>query len=333
MHSTTLKIRYIDVLKHDYGFIDIISLNTLPGGYSEEETWLVHLGSDERYVVKTIHYPYPINSLETILTFQNYLHLNLNYPCPQIVATLMSKLFVQIEDDHYAFVQTFIDGHTPNPTELDEYYLMHMGRLLGQWHLASRCFMEISSSSNVSRKVLTDQWWVEQFNRLSLCQHLKTIDIEYLRSILLECQRSINQQSVMWEQGLIHHDFQTSNTLYTSKDRMIFVIDFGEVSYAPFVVDVATSLFLFLTNGIDDEKRLNAFLTSYQESIRFNQHEIEFLDTLVRLKLTTNFIEDCINTKSQEDYNQSEWLQSCTKWIYLLQEEKQHLFRTILSHE
>jgi Ser/Thr protein kinase RdoA (MazF antagonist) len=180
---------------------------------------------------------------------------------------------------------------------------------------------------------LTDQWWTEQFNRLSLCQHLKTIDIEYLRSILLECQERINQQSDIWEHGLIHSDFQTSNTLCTSKDRIIYVIDFGEVSYAPFVVDVATTLFLFLTNGIDDEKRLKAFLNSYQESVRLDQHEIELLDALVRVKLTTNFIEDCANTKSQEDYEQSEWLQSCIKWIYLLQEEKQHLFRTLLSHE
>jgi Ser/Thr protein kinase RdoA (MazF antagonist) len=226
MHSSTLNIHYVDVLKHDYGFIDIISVNTLPGGYLEEETWLVHLGSDERYVVKTIHYPFPINHLETILTFQNYLHSNLNYPCPRIVSTLMSKLFVRIEDDHYIFVQTFIDGHAPNLTELDEYYLMEMGRLLGQWRLVSRRFMEISSFSDVSRKVLTDQWWTEQFNRLSLCQHLKTIDIEYLRSILLECQERIDQQGDIWEQGLIHNDFQTSNTLYTSKDRMIYVIDF-----------------------------------------------------------------------------------------------------------
>jgi Ser/Thr protein kinase RdoA (MazF antagonist) len=334
MDLTALKIHYVNVLKHEYGIIDIISLSTLPGGYLEEETWLVHLGSDERYVVKTIHYSYPSNHLETILIFQNYLHSNVNYPCPRIVSTLMSKLFVSIENDHYVFVQTFIDGHTPNPTELDEYYLMEMGRLLGQWHLASRHFMEITTTtSNISRKVLTSQWWTEQFNRLSLCQHLKTIDIEYLRSILLECQGKINQRSDTWEHGLIHSDFQTSNTLYNSKDRMIYVIDFGEVSYAPFVVDVATTLFLFLTNGIDDEKRLRAFLTSYQKSVRFDQHEIELLDALVRVKLTTNFIEDCANTKSQEDYDQSEWLQSCRKWVYLLQEEKQHLFRTLLSQE
>jgi Ser/Thr protein kinase RdoA (MazF antagonist) len=245
----------------------------------------------------------------------------------------MSKLFVQTEDDHYVFVQTFIDGHVPNPTELDEYYLMQMGRLLGQWHLASSHFMEISLSSNISRKMLTEQWWTEQFNRLSLCQHLKTIDIEYLRSILVECQEKIDQQHDIWKQGLIHNDLQTSNTLYTSKDRMIYVIDFGEASYGPFIVDVATSLFLFLTNGVDDEKRLKAFLTSYQELVRFDRHEIEFLDILIRVKLVTNFIEDCVETKSQEDYDQSEWLQSCTKWIYLLQEEKQHLFRTLLFHE
>jgi len=333
MDLTALKIHYVNVLKHEYGFIDIISLSTLPGGYLEEETWLVHLGSDERYVVKTIYYPFSINHLETILIFQNDLHSNLNYPCPRIISTLMSKLFVRIKDDHYVFVQTFIDGHTPNPIELDEYYLMEMGRLLGEWRLVSRHFMKISSSSNVSRKVLTNQWWTEQFNRLSLCQHLKTIDIEYLRSILLGYKGRIDQQGDTWEHGLIHNDFQTSNTLYTSKDRMIYVIDFGEVSYAPFVVDVATSLFLFLTNGIDDDKRLRAFLTSYQESVRFDRYEIELLDTLVRVKLITNFIEDCANTKSQEDYNQSVWLQSCTKWIYLLQEEKQqHLFRTLLSH-
>src|SRR5690348_1317246 len=113
MDLTALKIRYVDVLKNAYGFIDIISFNTLPGGYLEEETWLVHLGSDERYVVKTIHYPYSSIDLEIVLTFQNYLHSNVNYPCSRIVSTLMSKLFVPIENDRYVFVQTFIDGHPP----------------------------------------------------------------------------------------------------------------------------------------------------------------------------------------------------------------------------
>jgi len=47
-------------------------------------------------------------------------------------------------------------------------------------------------------------------------------------------------------------DSQTSNALYTSKDRMIYVIDFVDVSYASFIVDVATNLFLFLTNGVHD---------------------------------------------------------------------------------
>ncbi len=72
-----------------------------------------------------------------------------------------------------------------------------------------------------------------------------------------------------------------------------------------------------------------AFLTSYQELIRLDRYEIKFLDILVRVKLITNFIDDCVDTKSQEEYDQSAWLQSYTKWVYLLQEEKQHLFRTL----
>lgn len=334
MSLSDLKIYYTDVLKQEYGFTDVISLTTLPGGYLEEETWLVRLNSNDRYVMKTIHYPFSDDHLETILTFQNHLCSNLNYPCPRIVLTLMSKLFIQIKTDHYIFVQTFIDGHIPNLTELDEYYLMEMGKLFGQWHMVSQSFIEKTSTYNINRTMLTDEWWIEQFNHLSHCEHFQTIDIEYLRSILLEGQQKISPHIVKWKQGLIHGDFQTSNTLYTPTDRMVYAIDFGEVTYAPFIVDVATTLFLFLTNGVEDEKRLRVFLSSYQESSApFDPDDIDLIDLLVRVKLTTNFIQDCMDIESQRDYDQSEWLQTCIKWIYLLQEQKQYLFRSILLNE
>ncbi|CAF0943372.1 unnamed protein product [Rotaria sordida] len=333
MDFAVSKFEFYDILQTEYGFDDIISVNTLPGGYIEEETWLVCLKLNRKYVVKIIDYRFNIDHLKTILNFQNYLYSNLNYPCSLIVSTLSSKLVVQIDNDHYLFIQTFLDGHVPSLIELDESYLMKMGTLLGQWRLASRTFMSIIPSTNIEKRELTDQWWIEQFDRLSLCKHLEKIDIDYLRLILFECRERLNGKIDQLEQGLIHNDFQPSNTLCTNDDRQVYVIDFGEACYAPLIVDLATALFLLLTNGIDDDKRLNIFLVSYQNLIRLDRHEIELLDIVVRLKLTTNFIGDCANVKSKEEYDHSSWLQSCSKWIDILHQEKRNLFQTMLCNK
>ncbi|CAF3560045.1 unnamed protein product [Rotaria sp. Silwood1] len=333
MNSTVYKFKFKDVLQSEYGFHDIISVNTLPGGYLEEETWLVCLEMNRKYVVKTIDYRFNVEHLIIIAKFQNYLYSNLNYPCSLIISTLTSKIVVQVDNNHYLFVQTFLDGHVPSLSELDESYLMKMGTLLGQLHLASRTFMSIVPSTNIEKRVLTNQWWIEQFDHLYLCKHLEEIDINYLRLILFECREKLNGKVDQLEQGLIHNDFQPSNTLCTDDNRHIYVIDFGEACYAPLIVDLATALFLLLTNGIEDDKRLNTFLLSYQNLIQLDRNEIELLDTVVRLKLTINFIGDCANVKSKEEYNHSSWLQSCSKWIDVLQQEKRNLFQIMLCHK
>jgi len=88
------------------------------------------------------------------------------------------------------------------------------------------------------------------------------------------------------------------------------------------------TLFLFLTNGVDDDKRLKLFLDSYQQFIQLNHQDIKLIDTFVRLKLTTNFIEDCANIKSDEEYQQSPWLQICNTTLHQL---KGDLFESLLS--
>lgn len=319
----------LNVLRNEYGFHDIKSISNLQGGFNEQETWLVELEPENKYVLKIIEYEYSMCQLEIILQFQNYLCLNLNYPCPEIVLTTSLKLFVQTEDKCIVFLQTYINGQSPELSDLNEFYVREMGRLLGQWHLASRQFMNsLLLLSNFTRQELTDQWWTEKFNRLVSCQHLKTIDIEYLRSILVQCKQKIECQDDTWERGLIHNDFQTSNTIYILQERKIFIIDFGEVTFAPFIMDLAMTLFLFLTNGVDDDKRLKLFLDSYQQFIQLNHQDIKLIDTFVRLKLTTNFIEDCANIKSDEEYQQSPWLQICNTTIHQL---KGDLFESLLS--
>ncbi|CAF2768805.1 unnamed protein product [Rotaria sp. Silwood2] len=333
MNSAISKFKINDILQREYGFDDIMSINTLPGGYVEEETWLVCLKLNRKYVVKIINHEFNVDHLTTILNFQNYLYSNINYPCSLVISTLNSKLVVQINNNHYLFIQTFLDGHVPSLIELDESYLMKMGTLLGQWRLASRTFISIVPSTNIEKRELTCQWWIEQFDRLSLCKHLEKIDINYLRLILVECQERLNEKVDQLEQGLIHNDFQPSNTLCTDDDRQVYIIDFGEACYAPLIVDLATALFLLLTNGIDDDNRLNTFLVSYKNLVRLDRHEIELLDVVIRLKLTANFIGDCCNVKSKEEYDHSSWLQSCWKWINALHQERRNLFQTMICHK
>ena len=340
-HMTTLsadpkiaQFQFSDILRTEYGLDRIVLAHTLPGGYIEKETWLMVFEADRKYVVKTIQYSLNRDYLETILTFQNYLHFNSSYPCAQVIATVGDELFVCLVDDKYLFVQTFLQGHVPSLTELDASYLSQMGTLLGRWCLASRTFLLEKPHRHILNQELTDRWWLEQHERLRhRCTCLQKSEIAHLHRILSECRLLLNGKIDQLEEGLIHNDFQTSNTLYTADQHQVHIIDFGEATYTYYILDLVTALFLFFTNGVDDSERLMAFLTSYQEYIQLEQREVAILDVLTRLKLTTNFIGDCTNIKSSDEYEQSPWLQSCSKWIRYLCQENQNFFLAMLSYK
>lgn len=324
------QFEFKQILLDRYGFVDIVRMTTLQGGFCEEETWLITLQSDVSYVAKLIQYSFNVDHLRTILNFQNYLHTNLRYPCSLLIATLTGELMVALNNNYFIFVQTFLDGHLPMPHELDESYMMKMGALLARWRLASLSFTSTLPNKNSLIREFTSDWWTTQFHHLSLCECLERSEKDYLQKVLVESQNQLYGKIDLLEHGLIHNDFQPSNTLRANVDDQIYLIDFGEASYAPLIVDLATALFLLLTNGIDNDGRLMAFLKSYRQSIELDSSEIALLDCLTRLKLTVNFIGDCVNVKSKQEYNTSPWLQTCSRWIHALHEGKPYLFQTML---
>jgi Ser/Thr protein kinase RdoA (MazF antagonist) len=268
-----------------------------------------------KYVVKYIQYHNSFQFLQSILKFQNILFESYEYPCPQIIQTNKQQLLIQ-DNDRFLFVQTFIQGIEPIQQIIDQdhIYLHQMGRLLASWRIASRQY-SFSIQSEEDQQ-LTDKWWKQQ-----QMDHLHP----FLLDNFMECKQYFINLNLNFEQGLIHNDFHTNNSLITDNGK-IFIIDFVDASQTFFVSDLATSLFHLLIDKQNGIQRAKLFLQGYQQIIQLTSEEINVLDIFVRFKLTLSIIEDL---RDSSDINHP-FIQSC---FHLLHELKQnsHFVKNLLE--
>ena len=288
-----------NILLNEYNLI-IKELIVLPGGYFNDETFLLTTNYQVKYVVKFIKYRFTFEDLQSILEFQNILHDLHDYPCSKIIPSKNGKILCCV-NGRFLFVQTFIEGIEPTE-ERDESYFYQMGSLLAKWRNVSENHL-INSMTN---EEFTEKWWKEQ--------QMDEID-PFLRLNLIQCQHSLKDFQGNLVRGLIHNDFHPNNSLI-NKDQKISLVDFIDGCQSYLLADLATSLFHLLVNQDHGKHRAKFFLQGYQETQRLKPDEIDILDVLVRLKLSLSIIEDLRHC----DMNNS-FIQSC---FYLLHSLHDH---------
>lgn len=300
------------VLSENYR-LGSFSLKNLPGGYRSNENFLVHTSEESMFVVKSIVFDRPIEDLNLILSFENFLKKSFNFPCPEIIATVDDKLFVSSNDGRILFVQQYLRGSSVRQIlEADENStaLEQMAQLLVQFRLAFRCFMKIEQKK-IQHRELDDVWWENVAAKTNDPFLLENLDF---------CRKSLIEKVNLCEQGLIHNDFHLENSIVVA-DQTVFIIDLIDGCHSVFVSDLATSLFhLFVdqNHGVDRARR---FYCSYLQNFELKQIEIELLPILIQLKLTESIIVDLEN--SDNVFN--DFLHRCYRFLRILNDENNFL--------
>ncbi len=135
----------------------------------------------------------------------------------------------------------------------------------------------------------------------------------FLLSNFLECKQYLINLKTNFQEGLIHNDFHTNNSLMT-KNGKIFIIDFVDACQSLFVSDLATSLFHLLIDQQNGTQRAKAFLQGYQQILQLTSEEIDVLQIFVRFKLTLSIIEDLRYSNDTND----PFIQSCFHLLHTL---------------
>ncbi len=258
-----------------------------------DQNFLVSDEGGEKFVLKIS------NALEAreLLEAQNEVlkHLGTRISfCPRVVPGLNGELIVN-SDNHFIRLVTYVPGAplaeaTPHSPKL----LQDFGRKLGQLDRALADF----DHPAVHREF---HWDLANGNRV-IDQHAGLISDSRLRALILRCRFKMNTDL---RRSVIHGDANDYNVL-AEGDRVVGIIDFGDMVYGWTIGDLAVAL-AYVVLGKDEPREIAAYVVAgYTEEFALLPEERDVLWKLVRLRLAMSV---CLAAHQQSLRPENEYLQ------------------------
>ena len=244
---------------------------------------------DARYVVKIS------NAAEDIATTryqtEALLHLRATdseFPSPDVVETRGGDPIASLKTadgrTHFCRVLTWLDGtlmHEANIVSLG----VSMGESLARLHVALRDFGQPGSQVPLL-------WDISHAG--NLVAHTQTIDDPELRAV---CERQLvqfrdNTSTVLARlpRQAIHNDFNPGNVLVDPKDHasVVGIIDFGDLVYAPRVVDVAVAAAYLCIGQPDPRREISRLVDAFTRTVELSEAEVGLIDELILTRLVVS---------------------------------------------
>lgn len=254
-----------------------------------DQNFRLRVNDGSSYVVKIA------NSAEAaeVTDFQNAAleHIALadpGYPSPRVRRTATDQACVNIEDAagraHSLRVLSWLDGEMMadgNPASL----ATSMGECLSRLNLALQRFEHPGAS-------YTLLWDISNANLVA--RQTGTIGDPDLRNV---CERQFERFATHIAPALaelrmqvIHNDFNPGNVLVDPRDhnRIVGIIDFGDMVRAPLIVDVATAAAYLAIGHAKPREEVARFLAAYQQSVPLAEHELSLIDDLIVTRLVVS---------------------------------------------
>tara|TARA_B100000029_G_C17602414_1_gene966274 strand:+ start:327 stop:2702 length:2376 start_codon:yes stop_codon:yes gene_type:complete len=287
-NSTPPKINknhLIKWLSQNYSFFYVHKFTLKELNSERDKNYLITLDSKKKFILKIY------NSLETkkILDLQDYVlsELNKRSSINKIIPKKMHNKILIYRDlnNSKCFVRllSYIDGklfaECKNSTELE----ISLGTYLG---ILSN---ELKSMGHPSafRKFEWDPSSIEWTNKyIDLFKNKKRTIIE---KNLNEFKKFVKKNKKNLRYSLTHGDANNYN-LVVSKNKIIGLLDYGDMVFAPTINDLAVSLSYALMNQKNLYITLKNIITSYHKKFSINFDETISLMSLVKSRLTITVI-------------------------------------------
>ena len=230
-----------------------------------------------------------------VVDFQNQALIHVakkdaSLPIPAVIPTLDGQLHCQVKhggEQHFVRVLSWLDGSILNDATASPYLSRKLGSLLAQLGAGFQGFSHPGSNP-------PSLWDMKRAAGLSdLVKHIEdpglrqmigqTLDtfVSQVKPVLdtLRCQ-------------VIHNDLNPGNVLMdkAQPDQISGIIDFGDLTRSPLIIDLAVAASYQLGKGDDPLAAVLPMIAGYHSITPLQEKEIELLTDLIRTRLITSLL-------------------------------------------
>lgn len=187
--------------------------------------------------------------------------------------------YIVKENDHaYRLVQ-YLEGSLLAETEITENIVKDLATKIAKMH-------QVLSTERSTPVEARKRYWDLQYFNISL-DYRSYVD-ETLNTKLLDYFIQQNQWNTLpflhqYRKGLLHGDINDYNLL-VQDDQITGIIDFGDITYGPIILDIAIALSYIIAQKDEPTYWTNLFIESYHQVLPFEEKELNALYYLIPLR-------------------------------------------------
>jgi len=230
-----------------------------------------------------------------VVDFQNQALIHVenvdpSFPLPRVIPSLEGHFHDQVEhhgQSHFVRVLSWLEGSVLHDANVDEVLARRLGKLLARLDLAFKGFSHPGSNP-------PSLWDMKR--AASLADLVVHIDDPQLKPVIEKTlDKFITRVQPVLEtlrSQVIHNDLNPGNVLMdTEKPGQISgVIDFGDLTKSPLIIDVAVAAAYQLSPGDDPLAGALPFVAGYHSVNPLQEAELEILADLIRTRLITSLL-------------------------------------------
>jgi Ser/Thr protein kinase RdoA (MazF antagonist) len=220
--------------------------------------------------------------------------------CPRVVPALSGEQIVTVEN-HFVRVLSWLPGKPLAKAEIQSPELLYdFGRKLGQLSCALGSFDHPALHRDFHWDLMKGPQIIKKYG--------PRIKVDKLRELVLGYQKLSVEKLRL---SVIHGDANDYNVL-VEENKVVGVIDFGDVVYSYTVGDLAIAVAYVVLGKEDPRAAVAPVIEGYREEFELTQSELDALWPLVRLRLCMSV---CIAAYQQENDLENEYLGISQKLI------------------
>ena len=246
----------------------------------------------EKFVLKIANVREEREVLEAQNAMLSHLAEHVSF-CPRVIPALSGEQIVVIED-HQVRVLSYLPGKPLATIKNHSPELLHdLGRKLGQLSCALVNFDHPALHRDFHWDLLKGPQILEKYGPRIKADKLRELVLSYQNLSLDKLRRSV-----------IHGDANDYNVL-VDQDKVVGLIDFGDVVYSYTVGDLAIAVAYVVLGKEDPFAAAAPVIEGYREEFEITRAELDALWPLVRLRLCMSV---CIAAYQQEQHPENEYL-------------------------
>ena len=252
------------------------------------ESYKIYTKNKKKYVVRIYNKERKIKDILFEVSVMQKLR-QAGIPIPEIFFTRKNKPFVFFENSknqekRIAILMEYIPGFEISPKN------NKIATQAAHIHAKMHTILAQKGSLSKKRKSLESvkKWLVSEFKQASKNKNLTIKQKESLLNIysdIVKEWKNSSKELIQVPFGFVHFDYDSSNIL-SNKDVILGVIDFDDVRYAPFAIDIAFSLWwwMFFNFPKKDADIANLYISSYQQIRPLTPQEVKLIPFLIRTR-------------------------------------------------